>query len=66
MAYQRKTRDIWRIYVDYGQGWEYEGADYSRAAARQTQRVYAQNCPQYPVKIVKGRERIKEAQECTT
>lgn len=60
MAYQRKTRDIWRIYVDYGQGWEYEGADYSRAAARQTQRDYAQNCPQYPVKIVKGRERLEE------
>lgn len=65
MAYQRKTRDIWRFYVDYGQGWEYEGAEYSRAAARQTQREYAQNCPQYPTKIVKGRERIKEAQECT-
>lgn len=61
MAYKRKTRDIWRFYVDYGEGFEYEGADYSRAAARQTQREYAQNCRN----TLKGRERIKEAQECT-
>lgn len=24
MAYQRKTRDVWHFYVDYGYGWEHE------------------------------------------
>ena len=24
MAYQRKTRDVYRLFVDYGQGWEHE------------------------------------------
>lgn len=60
MAYKRKTRDCWRLYVDYGEGWEYEGTDYSKADARKTQKAYSENCPQYPTKIVKGRERIQE------
>ena len=24
MAYKRKTRDVWRFYVNYGCGWEHE------------------------------------------
>lgn len=56
--YKRKTRDVWRFYVDYGNGWEYELSEYSGEDARQTRREYAENCPQYPTKIVKGRERI--------
>lgn len=63
MAYQRKTRDIWQLYVDYGEGWEYEGASYTRAEAKRSQRDYAQNCSQYPTKIVKRRERIAEVKE---
>ena len=58
MAYQRKTRDIWRLYVDYGCGWEYELDEYSRAEIRQRQKEYRENCPQYPTKVVKSRERI--------
>ena len=58
MSYQRKTRDVWRFYVDYGNGWEHEFTDYSLAEAKQDRKDYANNCPQHPVKIVKGRERI--------
>lgn len=59
MAYERKTRDIWRVYVDYGQGWEYEIAEFTKAEAEQRKREYRENCPQYPVKVVKGREKIE-------
>ena len=59
--YKRKTVDVWRLYVDYGvEGYEYECTEYSRADAGKRQKEYAKNCPQYPTKIVKGRERIKE------
>lgn len=60
--YTRKTRDCWRMYVDYGQGWEYELTEYSRADARKRQKEYQLNCPQYPTEIRHGRERIKEAE----
>lgn len=62
--YKRKTVDCWRFYVDYGYGWEHELTEYSRAEARERQREYAENCPQYPTKIVKGREKIKEETSC--
>lgn len=59
MAYQRKTRDVWRFYVDYGYGWEHEFDEYSLAEIRQRRKEYRENCPQHPVKVVKGRERIE-------
>lgn len=52
MAYVRKTVDCWRLFVNYGQGWEYEGADYSKQEARQTLKSYRENCPQYPAKAL--------------
>ena len=60
MAYVRKTRDVWELYVCYGDtyGWEYELAEYSREEIRQRQKEYRENCHQYPTKIVKRRERI--------
>lgn len=60
MAYKRKTRDVWRIYVNYGCGWEYEIAELTLEEARKRMREYELNCPQYPVKIVNGRDRIEE------
>ena len=58
-GYKRKTVDVWKMYVDYGQGWEYELSEYSREAIKRRRNEYAKNCPQYPVKIVAGREKIK-------
>lgn len=60
MAYKRKTKDVWRLYVDYGYGWEYELTEYTREQANVRKKEYRENCSQYPVQIVKGRERIKE------
>lgn len=60
MAYQRKTRDVWRLWVDYGQGYELELEEFTRAEAQQRLKEYRENCPQYPARIVMGRERIED------
>ena len=54
----RKTRDTWEIHVHYGQCWEHECTEMSRADAIAQRRTYRENVPQYPVKIVKRREKI--------
>lgn len=59
MAYQRKTRDVWHFFVDYGGGWEHELDEYSLKEIRARKREYRENCPQYPTKVVKGRERLE-------
>lgn len=59
MAYQRKTRDVWRMYVDYGFGWEYELTEYSGKEISQRRKEYRENCPQFPTRVCKGRERIE-------
>lgn len=59
MAYQRKTRDIWELYVDYGQGYELELVEYTSREARQRFKEYRDNCPQYSCRLKKRRERIE-------
>lgn len=60
MSRERKTVDCWRLYVDYGygDGFEHELTEYTPQDARQRRKEYAENCPQYATKIVKGRERV--------
>lgn len=60
MAYQRKTRDVWRFYVNYGYGWEHELDEFSLREVRQRQKEYRENCPQYPTRVTRGRERIEK------
>ena len=60
MTYQRKTIDVWRFYVNYGGGWEHETTELTRAAMKENRKAYRDNCP-YPLRIVKGRERIETA-----
>lgn len=59
MTYQRKTRDVWRFYLNYGQGWEHEITELTREGMKENRQAYRENCPQYPLRIVKGRERIE-------
>lgn len=59
--YKRKTRDCWRFYVNYGYGWEHELTEYTLPEIRARQKEYRENCPQYPTKTMRGRERIEEA-----
>ena len=57
-AYQRQTVDCWRFYVNYGHGWEHEITEYTRDAMEVNRKAYRENCP-YPLRIVKGRERME-------
>jgi hypothetical protein len=45
----------WKIYVNYGQGWEYEVFETSWRETRDRLREYRANC-QYPIKASRGRE----------
>ena len=56
MMYVRKTIDTWEIHVDYGQGWEHECTELTRAAMRENLKAYRENC-NYPVKVIKRREK---------
>lgn len=63
MSRQRKTRDVFEIHGDYGQGFELCTAEITRRAALANLREYRQNEPGTEFKLVKTRERI--APECT-
>jgi hypothetical protein len=58
MPYVRKTEDEYRLFVDYGQGWEHEHTESSLKAIRQSVKDYKKNAPQYPVKWT-GPHRVK-------
>lgn len=57
MTYVRKTVDAWEFHVDYGQGWEHEITEFSRAAMLINRAAYRENCS-YPVKIVPKRIKL--------
>ena len=62
--YIRTTQDVWELYVNYGQGWEYELGEYSRKEIRDRVKEYRQNLPRYATKVVKKREKISEPIPC--
>jgi hypothetical protein len=45
----------WKLYVNYGQGWEYECFEHTRKGMLENRRAYNQNCD-YPQKWSRGRE----------
>lgn len=45
----------WKLYVNYGQGWEYEIFEETWAGYRENRRLYRENCP-YPQRWSRGRE----------
>lgn len=61
MAYIRNTKDEWQFWLNYGQGWEHEISEDTREGMKVNRKAYRENCP-YPLKIVKKRVRIEEAQ----
>lgn len=50
MTYERKTRDEYRLFVNYGQGWEHEISEDTSKGIRERAKEYRENCPEYPVK----------------
>ena len=59
-ARPRKTRDEYRIEVNYGygHGWEHEISEDSRTEGKKRLAEYRANAPQYPVRMVKRRVKI--------
>lgn len=45
----------WKLYVNYGQGWEYEIFEETRASFRENAGLYRENCA-YPQRWTRGRE----------
>ena len=57
--YERKTVDRWDIETNYGDGWEVECSEYTRAEAKRTYREYIDNVQSYGrgfVRLTKHRE----------
>lgn len=54
----RKTKDVYNILANYGQGWEIETAEDSSQAAKDRIKEYRENAGQYAYKIKKKREKI--------
>ncbi len=50
----------WKLWVNYGQGWEYEIFEDSRSEGRARLREYRENCPQYPAMLKRGYESAPE------
>ncbi len=57
----RKTRDEYRLHVNYGEGWEEVHATTTRADIRKSAKEYRENAPQYPVKWT-GPHRVRIAE----
>ena len=57
MSYQRKTRDYWEIQGNCGYGFECENTETTLKDARRSVKEYRDNV-NYPIRIVKKRERI--------
>ncbi len=45
----------WKLYVNYGSGWEYEQFETNRQAYQENKKAYRENC-NYPQKWTRGRE----------
>ena len=55
--YQRKTKDEYVLMINYGYGHGYEEAvtEETSQEIRTRQKEYRENCPQYPIKVIKRR-----------
>lgn len=45
----------WKLYVNYGSGWEYESFEPTRKEFIENRKAYRENCA-YPQKWTRGRE----------
>lgn len=60
----RKTRPAWRFFLNYGQGWEHEITEYSRAGMIENRRAYRENYTA-PLRVVYvSRESIADGCPC--
>ena len=55
--YVRKTVDSWLLEGNYGCGWEYILTEYTSSEGIARLKEYRENQPEYPVRLIKKRER---------
>ena len=55
MARTNKWLYGWKLYVNYGSGWEYETFEATFKEYKENRKAYRDNCP-YPQKWSRGRE----------
>jgi len=46
---------VWKLWVNYGQGWEHETTEVTYKAYRENRKAYIENC-NYPKKWTQARE----------
>jgi len=54
------TKTEYQLYIDYGNGFEYETSEDSLQELKEQQACYRENCPQYSTKIIVKRVSIFE------
>ena len=57
MAYQRKTKDVWHVEADYGQGWEFVCGGPWRMA-KDDLKEHRENQPEFDARMVMKREPV--------
>ena len=57
--YQRKTRDEWQMWSNYGYGWEHELSEDSWREMRERLKEYRTNAPQYRYRAKRVRVKIE-------
>lgn len=62
LAHGPKTYVEFRLWVNYGQGWEHECSEASLKDVLAQVKVYRANCPEYPVKWTRARLRIEASE----
>ena len=61
MKIRNKRKDVkmeFVMYVDYGQGFEYELTEDSVEEIEQRKKEYREDCPQYPIKIIMRKKEV--------
>lgn len=51
---KNKYSYIWRLWIDYGQGWEHELDELTKDEYKVNRKAYRENCP-YPQKWTRAR-----------
>jgi hypothetical protein len=64
MSYIRKTKDEFRIYVHYGDGWEHDTTEDTYPKLKLQMVAYRENCG-YPVKWKRVRVPVDDSIEAT-
>ncbi len=55
MNKKNKFLYVWKLWINYGQGWENECIEETYTGYIENRRAYRENCPQYPQRWTRAR-----------